>query len=94
LNADGSFTYTPNKGFVGQDTFVYFFHTSEVGDGPFTATINVLDTKTASVEQEFGTFPALDSAFAACSGDWMPWQHGPGVENLTCLYPEARPEKD
>jgi VCBS repeat-containing protein len=41
LSADGSFTYTPNVGFSGQDTFTY-----QAGDGtdtsaPATVTITV-----------------------------------------------------
>lgn len=41
LNDDGSFNYTPDKGFVGEDTFVYYFTNGRYADGPFTATITV-----------------------------------------------------
>lgn len=43
LNDDGSFTYTPDKGFVGDDTFVYYFTNGRYADGPFTATIAVTE---------------------------------------------------
>ena len=96
LNDDGSFTYTPDKGFVGEDTFVYFFNNGRQADGPFTATIVVTEIDEPGPEPEptdqanYGATLALDSAMGACWGQWMPWQQGPGTENLTCLYPEAR----
>lgn len=46
LNADGSFTYTPNTGFIGQDTFNY-----TISDGQLTATATVtINVVNASVE--------------------------------------------
>ncbi|RKR76522.1 Ig-like domain-containing protein [Frondihabitans australicus] len=47
VNPDGSYTYTPDKGFAGQDSFVY---TATDADGQVTtatATINVLAAATA-----------------------------------------------
>lgn len=41
LNADGSFTYTPATGFVGQETFAY---TLSNADGQSTATITLTST--------------------------------------------------
>ncbi len=41
FNADGTFTYTPNNGFLGTDTFVYRVCEGIVCD-PATVTINVL----------------------------------------------------
>jgi hypothetical protein len=34
MSADGSFTYTPNAGFSGQDTFTY-----QAGDGTDTSAL-------------------------------------------------------
>jgi hypothetical protein len=43
LNADGSFTYTPNAGFTGADTFKYYARDSKGDDSAAaTVTINVL----------------------------------------------------
>ncbi len=99
LNTDGSFTYVPNKGFVGQDTFVYFVSQGRQGDGPFVAVINVVDggevVQPAEPEVEAPSYAvtiALSSAMGACWDDWMPWQNGPGSQHLGCLYPQARRE--
>lgn len=99
LNGDGSFTYTPNPGFVGTDTFVYYFTNGEQANGPFTATIKVTDRidepnpEEPAEEPNYGTTIAMSSAMGACWDDWMPWQNGPGNLNLSCLYPEARPKE-
>ncbi|WP_157889854.1 Ig-like domain-containing protein [Mycolicibacterium phlei] len=106
LNDDGSFTYVPNEGFVGQDTFAYYVTNGKEKVGPFVAVINVTDRELAEPEDptqpiEFETpvaAPGLgvpfatSSAIGVCWDDWMPWQQGPGALNLTCLYPEARRE--
>jgi len=42
LNADGSFTYTPSKGFFGQDKFTYSVTDSSLESKPATVIINVL----------------------------------------------------
>lgn len=50
LNSNGSFTYTPNLGFVGQDTFTYRARDSLGADGNVaTVTINVQDINDAPV---------------------------------------------
>ena len=42
INPDGSFTYTPNAGFTGTDTFTYDLSDGNSGtDGPITVTIEV-----------------------------------------------------
>lgn len=43
LNADGSFTYTANSGFLGQDTFTYRAVEGEVVSNPATVSIRVGD---------------------------------------------------
>jgi len=58
LNADGSFTYTPNAGFVGIDTFTY-----RLTDGPvlsMVATVTITVTNAAPV--------AADDAYLAIAG--------------------------
>lgn len=42
LNSDGSFTYTPDKGFTGDDSFTYYAYAGGVGSGGVgTGTIHV-----------------------------------------------------
>ena len=41
LNIDGSFTYTPNNGFIGQDSFVYLCHDQNGGVSSATVFLNV-----------------------------------------------------
>ncbi|MDM3872603.1 retention module-containing protein, partial [Porticoccus sp. W117] len=43
LNTDGSFTYTPNDGFVGTDSFTYSVSDGQGGEDSATVTIAVLD---------------------------------------------------
>ncbi|MGV0849575.1 Ig-like domain-containing protein [Mycolicibacterium phlei] len=98
MNADGSFTYVPNEGFVGEDTFVYSVSQGKENVGPFVAVITVTDLEmtepiefeTPIEEPSYGVPFAASSAIGVCWEDWMPWQQGPGALNLTCLYPEAR----
>lgn len=44
LNADGSFTYTPNTGFVGSDTFSYHVNDGTAGSNIATVSITVNQT--------------------------------------------------
>ncbi len=57
LNADGSFTYTPNTGFFGSDSFVY-----EIADSSgitATATVNVIEIRAKlEVEKKSQVFEA------------------------------------
>ncbi len=43
LNTDGSFSYTPNLNFYGEDHFTYYAYDGEVGSLPATVTITVTD---------------------------------------------------
>ena len=43
LNADGSFTYTPNAGFSGKDTFSYVANDGTIDSSQMIATISVVD---------------------------------------------------
>ena len=44
LNSDGSFTYTPNEGFTGTDTFEYQVNDPRGGTDTATVTVTVTDT--------------------------------------------------
>lgn len=41
LNPDGSFTYTPNPGFTGEDTFTYQVTDGQAGSQPVVATVTI-----------------------------------------------------
>jgi hypothetical protein len=49
LHPDGSFSYTPDPGFTGIDTFDYMAHDGTEGSNLATVTINVSDTQGPSV---------------------------------------------
>lgn len=49
LNATGSFTYIPNAGYVGADTFTYTASDGVLASSPATVTITVKATNTAPV---------------------------------------------
>ncbi len=49
LNADGSFTYTPDEGFVGRDTFTYRAVANELESNLATVTIDVGDLAPSSI---------------------------------------------
>ncbi len=47
LNADGSFTYTPQAGFTGEDTFTFAITDGSSVSNPVTATVDVVDNTPA-----------------------------------------------
>ena len=50
LNADGSFTYQPNAGFLGTDDFFYLAYDGKTGYESATVTITVVETTTITVD--------------------------------------------
>ena len=54
VSIDGSLTYTPDAGFVGQDTFSYFISNGH-GTAFTTATIDVVDAKPVANDDVFTT---------------------------------------
>lgn len=50
LNADGSFTYTPDAGFAGEDTFTYTANDGTDDSAPATVTITVSESATVETE--------------------------------------------
>ncbi|NLS97813.1 MAG: tandem-95 repeat protein [Planctomycetaceae bacterium] len=52
LNADGSFTYTPNAGFHGTDTFTYTANDGTTDSAPATVTIDV-NTLASAVDDTY-----------------------------------------
>jgi ELWxxDGT repeat protein/VCBS repeat-containing protein len=75
LNADGSFTYTPNTGFVGSDSFTYKANDGTVDSNAATVTIAVT---VPTVSASPGTVTAGDPVTATWSGiaapsatDWV-----------------------
>jgi VCBS repeat-containing protein len=59
LSADGTFTYTPNAGFVGSDGFVYLAFNGFNLSGPATMRISVTNTAPASVADSYSVQPNL-----------------------------------
>jgi len=55
LNADGSFSYTPNSGFVGTDSFTY-----HVNDGTGSANANSNAATVTIVVNQLGTMACID----------------------------------
>lgn len=49
LNADGSFSYTPDPNFSGTDSFTYVARDAKVGSTPTKVTLSVLETNDAPV---------------------------------------------
>ncbi len=49
LNADGSFSYTPNAGYAGTDSFTYTAHDASAGSNTATVTIQIADTQPPSI---------------------------------------------
>jgi hypothetical protein len=63
LNADGSFTYTPDTGFSGEDTFTY-----QVSDGEADGN---LATVKISVDQVNAAPEAADDSLSVVSGNTL-----------------------
>ena len=63
LNADGSFSYTPNAGFIGQDSFTYVANDGIVDSNIATVTINVAEVNLPPVVDNPG--PQADDENAA-----------------------------
>jgi VCBS repeat-containing protein len=60
VNPDGSFTYTPNPGFEGDDTFTYTASDGELTSEPATVTITVAPPNAAPV--------AVDDSYTTTTG--------------------------
>lgn len=63
LNSDGSFTYTPESGFQGSDTFTYTAHDGLVDSAAAAVTINVDAAETQ--------YSALADQALQETGDWL-----------------------
>jgi hypothetical protein len=94
INLDGSFTYTPNQDFLGEDSFEFALDGGEFGDGA-TATIVVTPDGPGSAAN-YATTVAMDSdtAFGTCGDSWLVGQGGPGDLWPTCLFVEGRRPSD
>jgi hypothetical protein len=94
INLDGSFTYTPNQDFVGEDSFEFSLDGGEFGDGA-TARIVVTPEGPGSAAN-YATTVAMDSdsAYGSCGSSWLLGQGGPGDLWPTCLFVEGRRPSD
>jgi hypothetical protein len=65
MEADGSFTYTPDRGFVGTDTFTY-----QASDGTATSAATTVTITVEEAEHPVNTAPeAGDDAYSAVGGE-------------------------
>lgn len=75
LNADGSFTYAPNSGFVGSDTFTYKANDGTLDSNVATVTINVtvttLSASPSSVAAGGQVTATWANIAAPSSTDWV-----------------------
>ncbi|MBV9124609.1 MAG: tandem-95 repeat protein, partial [Planctomycetes bacterium] len=62
LNQDGTFTYTPDSGFVGTDTFTYQAGDGTLTSAPATVTLNVSDNSAPVAADDAYKVPALTLA--------------------------------
>lgn len=61
LNANGSFTYTPNNGFSGLDSFTYFaVDPNDNRSASTVVTLNVSDTQPSAVDDNYVTAQGVD----------------------------------
>ncbi|NCG17419.1 MAG: tandem-95 repeat protein [Rhodobacterales bacterium] len=70
LNADGSFTYTPNANFNGDDTFTYRANDGTLDSGVVTVTItvNAIDDATVAIEDAYDGSEDADLIIDALNG--------------------------
>ncbi len=70
LNADGSFTYTPDTGFTGTDSFTYQADDGNAGSNTATVTVTVLPTSHPPVAaaDSYSTSRATTLSVAAADG--------------------------
>ncbi len=67
LNPDGSFTYEPDPGFAGQDSFTYQAHDGTQGSNTATVWIDVVNTPPQAMDDDFNILPSM-SAFVEAPG--------------------------
>jgi hypothetical protein len=66
LGADGSFTYTPNGGFTGSDSFTYRVNDGQADSGVATVQLNVVDDIVVNGDFQQGTaYSSATSSFNA-----------------------------
>ncbi len=71
LRPDGSFTYTPNQGFVGTDTFSYLAHDTRGATDVATATITVAQALTRHAVADIDGNATTDlSVYRPSNGAW------------------------
>ena len=81
LNSDGSFTYLPNGGFVGTDTFTYRASDGTLLSTPATVTITVTPIATTTLRLAPGSDTGV-SPFDGITSDDTPTFLGTGVPGL------------
>ncbi len=85
LNADGSFTYTPNAEFVGQDTFTYHANDGLLDSGTATVTINVQDGNLPPVASDDSYTIPINNALTVSAPGVLVNDYDPDGDSLTAL---------
>ena len=68
LNADGSFTYTPTKGFAGKDSFTYIASDGLASSGPTTVTVTVTASAPTGKADAYGDAAGHPLTVTAAAG--------------------------
>jgi VCBS repeat-containing protein len=69
LNADGSFSYTPEAGFVGMDSFTYTASDGTAAGNVATVTITVEDSNLAPVAKDDGYVATAEALLSVSAGE-------------------------
>ncbi len=93
LNPNGSFTYTPDTGYVGTDSFIYHVTDGYGKSNATTATITVYEDDHGNTPQTatFITFPSTTSGNLEVSGDadWFQFTKVPGTTYVLNVLPSS-----
>ena len=82
LNPDGSFSYTPNNGFLGMDTFTYEASNGQTNSNVATVSITVTPNPVVANNQSFSTF---ENSILTVGAPGVLTNDSGGSGNLTAL---------
>lgn len=85
LDANGSFVYTPNDGFVGTDTFTYFANDGQLNSAAATVTITVKEVNLPPVAAGDSYTTAEDTALAVDAPGVLANDSDPDGDTLTAV---------
>jgi VCBS repeat-containing protein len=92
LNANGSFTYTPNLGFAGKDSFTYIASDSLASSAPTTVTIDVTARAPTGVAETYADDAGHGLTTTAASGVLIHDTDPNGLTLTAALAPGGGPK--